>query len=118
MIIQNISSYSISFSFSIKLLGEFERKNVLLWDETNDDNRLEFSADMSESRVVQYESSRGLEGWTVCCLNFDEYMLNWALLPMTRAIDTLIITLHDENNTYSESLLKIAEQHPDYVRII
>lgn len=39
-------------------------------------------------------------------------------LPMTRAIDTLIITLHDENNTYSESLLKIAEQYPDYVRII
>lgn len=59
---------------SFKLLGEFERKNVLLWDGTNDDNRLEFSVDMSESRVVQYESSRGLEGWTVCCLNFDEYM--------------------------------------------
>lgn len=132
---------------SFKLLGEFECKNILLWDGTNDDSRLEFSVDMSESRVVQYESSRGLEGWTVCCLNFDEYMqikesqfdpntegnalflqsaeetkkkylLNWALLPMTRAIDTLIITLKDENNTYSESLLRLAEQHPDYVRII
>lgn len=29
---------------------------------------------MSESRGVQYESSRGLEGWPVCCMNFDEYM--------------------------------------------
>ena len=130
-----------------KLLGEFERNNILLWDGTNDDNRLEFSVDMSESRIVQYESSRGLEGWTVCCLNYDEfmqikerqfdpntegnalflqsaeetkkkYLLNWALLPMTRAIDTLIITLKDDNNTYSESLLRLAEQHPDYVRII
>lgn len=130
-----------------KLLGEFEHKDVRLWDGTNDENRLEFSVDMSESRVVQYESSRGLEGWTVCCLNFDEYMqikesqfvpnternalflqsseeikkkymLNWALLPMTRAIDTLVITLKDENNIYSESMLRLAEQHPDYVKII
>lgn len=130
-----------------KLLGEFEHKDVRLWDGTNDENRLEFSVDMSESRVVQYESSRGLEGWTVCCLNFDEYMqtkesqfvpnternalflqsseeikkkymLNWALLPMTRAIDTLVITLKDENNIYSESMLRLAEQHPDYVEII
>lgn len=127
--------------------GEFEHKDVRLWDGTNDENRLEFSVDISESRVVQYESSRGLEGWTVCCLNFDEYMqikesqfdpntegnalflqnseetkkkymLNWVLLPMTRAIDTLIITLKDENNIYSESMLGLAEQHPDYVRII
>lgn len=130
-----------------KLLEEFERKDIRLWDGTNDDNRLEFSVDMSESRIVQYESSRGLEGWTVCCLNYDEYMqikerqfdpntegnalflqspeetkkkymLNWALLPMTRAIDTLIITLKDGNNTYSESLLRLAEQHLDYVKII
>lgn len=130
-----------------RLRRDFERKDILLWDGTNDDNRLEFSVDMSESRVVQYESSRGLEGWTVCCLNFDEYMqvkekqfdpntegnelflrsaeetkkkymLNWALLPMTRAIDTLIITLKDLNNIYSDSLLKLADQHPDYVRVI
>jgi len=127
--------------------GEFERKGILLWDGTNDENRLDFSADLSESRVVQYESSRGLEGWTVCCLDFDDYMqikenqfdpdtegnalflqsaeeakkkylLNWALLPMTRAIDTLIITLRDENSKYSKSLLELAEKHPDYVNII
>ena len=127
--------------------GEFERKGILLWDGTNDENRLDFSVDLSESRVVQYESSRGLEGWTVCCLNFDEYMqikenqfdpdtegnalflqsaeetkkkylLNWALLPMTRAIDTLIITLKDENSKYSKSLIELADRHPDYVNII
>lgn len=111
------------------------------------DNRLEFSIDLNESRVLQYESARGLEGWTVCCMNFDEYMqikeqqydpsmegdallleraeerkkkylLNWAMIPLMRAIDTLIITLEDENSYYSRQLLKLAEQHPDYVRVL
>lgn len=130
-----------------KLIKEFEKKDILLWDGTNEDNRLEFSIDLSESRVLQYESARGLEGWTVCCMNFDEYMLikeqqydpsmegnalllesaeerkkkyllNWAMIPLTRAIDTLIITLDDENSNYSRQLLKLAEQHPDYVRVL
>ena len=130
-----------------KMLNEFERKDILVWDGTNADNRLDYSVNLNESRVVQYESSRGLEGWTVCCLEFDEYMqikerqfvpnaegnalflqsaeeikkkylLNWALLPMTRAIDTLIITLKDENNIYSESLLRLADQYSDYISVI
>lgn len=130
-----------------KLIKEFEKEDVLLWDGTNEDNRLEFSIDLNESRVLQYESARGLEGWTVCCMNFDEYMqikeqqydpsmkgnalllesteemkkkylLNWAMIPLTRAIDTLIITLVDENSYYSRQLLKLAEQHVDYVRVL
>lgn len=132
---------------SFKLIKEFERKDILLWDGTNEDNRIEFSTNLEESRVLQYESSRGLEGWTVCCMDFDEYMkikeqqydpntesnalllesaeerkrkylINWALIPMTRAIDTLIITLHDEQSYYSMQLLRLAEQHPDYVRVV
>ena len=119
----------------------------MLWDGTNADNRLEFSINLDESRVVHYESSRGLEGWTVCCMNFDEYMqikekqynpdvennalllesaeerkskylLNWATIPLTRAIDTLIITLHNEKSYYSLQLLKLAEQHPDYIKVL
>lgn len=130
-----------------KKIKEFERKGILLWDGTNEDNRSEFAFDLNESRVLQYESARGLEGWTVCCLNFDEYMkikeqqydpnlesnalllesaterkkkylLNWAMIPLTRAIDTLIITLDDEKSYYSMQLLKLAEQHSDYVRVL
>lgn len=130
-----------------KLLKEFEHKDLLLWDGTNEDNRIEFSVNLEESRVLQYESARGLEGWTVCCMNFDEFMeikekqyspksggnklflendedkkrkyiINWALIPFTRAIDTLIITLHDTNSLYSKQLIKLAKQHPDYIRVI
>ncbi len=130
-----------------KKIKEFERQGILLWDGTNEDNRSDFAIDLNESRVLQYESARGLEGWTVCCINFDEYMknkeqqynpniksnalllesakernkkylLNWAMIPLTRAIDTLIITLDDENSYYSMQLLKIAEQHSDYIRVL
>ncbi len=128
-----------------KLLRDFERKGILLWDGTNENNRNEYSVSVSESRVLQYESARGLEGWTVCCMNFDEYMdikeqqynpdiegnalllespedkkkkyiLNWALIPLTRAIDTLIITLHDTNSKYSKLILELAEEHSDYIQ--
>ena len=130
-----------------KMLKEFERKGILLWDGTNDDNRLDFSIDLNESRVLQYDSARGLEGWTVCCMDFDEfmqikekqfnpneggnplllesaedrkkkYLLNWAMIPLTRAIDTLIITLQDEKSYYSAQLLNLAQQHPDYIKLL
>ena len=129
-----------------KLLSDFERKGILLWDGTNENNRNEYSVNTSESRVLQYESARGLEGWTVCSMNFDEFMdikeqqynpemegnalllespedkkkkyiLNWALIPLTRAIDTLIITLHDTNSKYSKLILELAEEHSDYIQV-
>lgn len=130
-----------------KMMKGFERNGFLLWDGTNEDNRLEFPIDLAESRVVQYESARGLEGWTVCCMYFDEYMetkeiqynpdtednalflenaeekrrkylLNWAQIPLTRAIDTLIITLKDKESVYSKQLLRLADEHPDFIRVI
>ena len=129
------------------LKNEFEIHGIPLWDGTNDDQRLEYSVLGDEARVIQYESARGLEGWTVCCLNYDEYLslkedeynpqeggdvlllesqeekrqkfiLNWALIPLTRAIDTLIICLKDENSYYSKTILNVAEQLSDYVEII
>lgn len=129
------------------MLKVFEKNNILLWDGVNEENRLEFSVNLDESRVLQYESARGLEGWTVCCMNYDEYlenkdfqynpeqdntslflenaidkknkyMLNWALIPLTRAIDTLIITFKDSNSKYAKDILNIAEKHSDFITII
>ena len=130
-----------------KGLKEFEKNGFLLWDGTDENKRLEYSINMDESRVVQYESARGLEGWTVCCIDFDEflqgkenqfepvtegnslfleskedqrkkYLLNWALIPFTRAIDTLIITVANEESVYSKLLLKIAEECSDYIQVV
>lgn len=131
--------------FSLK--KEFEHRGLLLWDGTNDKNRLDYSVDPDEARVLQYESARGLEGWTVCCMDFDEflrtkeqqynpsdegnalflesaedkkskYMLNWALIPMTRAIDTLIITIKDDQSEEAKTLLALAEKNEDYIEVI
>ena len=132
---------------TFKYKSVFEQNGVLLWDGTTDDNRIEYAVDLEESRVLQYDSSRGLEGWTVCCLGFDSfldykeklflpsdkvdslllespeekkkrYMLNWALMPMTRAIDTLLISLDDENSVFSKMIIEMSEEYVDYVEII
>ena len=132
---------------SFALSAEFEQKGILLWDGINDDRRLDYSVNLDEARILQYESSRGLEGWTVCCLDFDDfmkmkeeqfnpskagnalllesaaeqrkkYLLNWALIPMTRAIDTLILVLRDQTSTFSKTILDCAYQLPDYVQVI
>lgn len=126
---------------------EFEKNNIYLWDGTNEDNRSDYSICTDEVRVLQYDSARGLEGWTVVCMNFDEfleqkrnsfvpktnknalllespeeelekYILNWALIPLTRAIDTLVITLKDIESKTAKQLRELSLQYPDYINWI
>ena len=102
---------------------------------------------MKLSRVYQYDSCRGLEGWCVVCYNFDilyEYkkqqFLNWLesgkiqidemasdeekaekltilwlLMPLTRAIDRLVITLSDPNSLMGKKLQELAKCYPDTI---
>lgn len=127
------------------LRNDWEKDGILLWDGTNDGNRMNYPTDPQEARVIQYESARGLEGWTVVCLNFDEfleskehkyipdentlmlesaeeqkkrYLVNWLMVPLTRAIDTLIIGLDDSKSKYSLLLLELANKFPDFVSVI
>ena len=80
----------------------------------------------SETRIIHYESSRGLESWSVCCMSIDEYYnfkrttteaenhladdlylseeqrrdkyaAIWCLMAFTRPIDILIDGLHTAN---------------------
>ena len=79
---------------------------------------------MGEKRLIN-ESCRGLEGWVTVCLELDEFVKykhdsfkddsqnlelaldsleqkqqknvnQWSLIPLTRAIDTLVITIKDK----------------------
>lgn len=118
-------------------------QGIAIWDGTSNQNREEYSVNMNEIRVLQYESARGLEGWTVVCSEFDtflehkeesyvdgivdsllletpeerkkKHLLNWALIPFTRAIDTLVITLKDPESLMGVMLKSIAEEYPDFV---
>lgn len=125
------------------LINDFRNQGIILWDGTNSDLRSEYVVNLNEHRVLQYESCRGLEGWSVICLDFDDFIKYkmetfkeentgelaletleekrnrfvylWALIPMTRAIDTLVITLRDKNSLIAKILKQIHEENPDYI---
>lgn len=113
-----------------------------LWDGTDSDIRKEYPTDILEHRVVQYDSCRGLEAWTAICLQLDSFFdwkktqwaddgtelalyseeeqrrrfaLRWTLIPFTRAIDTLVITLASETSPIGQTLKTVANQLPDIV---
>ena len=92
--------------------------------------------------MFQYDSCRGLEGWIVVCLNFDElieyklkeaehidfsdniafeskseaikkYAYTWAMMPLTRAIDTLVITLKNPDSEIGKILKNVCSNFKD-----
>lgn len=129
-------------SKSFVMTDEFENNDIFLWDGTSEDIRDCYTVQSDEIRVLQYDSARGLEGWSVCCMELDQmviekrkeytgksnplllqseedsirkYLDNWLMIAMTRAIDTLIITLNDPLSNEGEVLKKISEEYDDYV---
>ena len=96
---------------------------------------------INSCRIFQYESCRGLEGWATVCLNLDEIIehkytqatpnventitdiqvlkcemaYQWVMMPLTRAVDTLVITINDSSSAIAEILRRAALKHPDYV---
>ena len=126
---------------------DFKRKGISIWDGTKQDLRTNYPVDINQHRLLQYESCRGLEGWTVVCLELDEFMkykfntykeeINqeelalesfeekrerfvnlWTLIPLTRAIDTLIITIKDKNTQIAKILREIYLKNPDNIEWI
>ena len=141
------SMVSFDGEHHFKYTTEYEKHGLYLWDGTNETVRKTFSLIGDEIRVLQYESARGLEGWTVVCLELDEflkeklstydedqernalflessedckvrYLLNWLQIPLTRAIDTLVITLKDPDSPISIILKSIANNNPDYISLL
>ena len=128
-------------SFALKT--KFEQNGIFIWDGTATNNRDGYSIDAEEVRLLQYDSARGLEGWTVVCVDFDvfldeksveyqdgsvntlmlespnerkkKYLYNWAMIPLTRAIDTIVITVKDPTSETARLLKEISEEHPDFV---
>ena len=131
---------------SFVLTDQFEKHGIMVWDGTNEETRSSYTGTGDEVRVLQYESARGLEAWTVVCLFMDvfinemlsvynpttgsnsllleseedhkkKYLLNWILIPWTRAIDTLVITIKDTSSDIARCLKELAQEHSDYIII-
>ncbi len=128
---------------SCDLVDRFKKENLEVWDGTNPEVRKDFARSINTFRVVQYASCRGLEGWTVVLENFDdfwdsqirfftriehsdshgepitarEFAWRWCMIPLTRPIDTLVITLSGKDNELAKAIRKIAPQCSDYLEI-
>lgn len=129
---------------------EFEELGILLWDGTdfNFRSKSQYPVDPDHHRIFQYDSCRGLEGWSIICLDFDEfvkykmetfvdttseigtgdlgletpeqkrdrYVYLWSLIPLTRAIDTLVITIKYPNGHMAQLLKEIYLENQDIVQ--
>lgn len=111
-----------------------------VWDGAVGDIRNTYAVSPQELRVVQYDSCRGLEGWVALLWGLDdffEYKQNswpisgapvrdderhaflhaarWLMIPLTRAIDTLVIQVSSRSTPLKAILRKVADTSPDYV---
>ena len=116
------------------------------WDGTNKELRRDYPIKLDQHRLIQYDSCRGLEGWSVVCFELDElvkylgkkyeryhkddinelalespeekknrYIYMWTLIPLTRAIDTLVITIKDKNSDLAKKLYEIYKENSDFI---
>lgn len=118
-----------------------------VWDGTARDVREHYPTDREELRFVQYDSCRGLEGWTAVNYRLDElweykfrqwhseqhevdllietrveaaarHAARWIMIPLTRAIDTLVINVSSTSGPLREALIEVAERRADFVQWI
>jgi hypothetical protein len=109
--------------------------------------REHYPTDREELRFVQYDSCRGLEGWTTVNYNLDQlwdykkrqwlsedhahdplmesreeaaerHAARWTMIPLTRAIDTLVINVGSAEGPLRSALRRVADRLPDYVEWI
>lgn len=113
------------------------------WDGVDEAVRRDFPRSLRQLRIVQYESSRGLEGWTTVLERVDEAWSQkyeqglasaeasgatadpersaalaawrWTMIALTRSMDTLVLVLADKNSLASGVFAEAARSHPDFV---
>jgi len=73
------------------LIDEFDGV-IDFWDGTNKELRKDYPIKVDQHRLIQYESCRGLEGWTVVCIEIDE-LVNYLSNKYKEDVDDLELTL-------------------------
>jgi hypothetical protein len=115
---------------------------VEIWDGVVADTRTGYPLSPDEFRVVQYDSSRGLEGWAVFLWGLDDFFdykvsrwhadapssasnadhqaslfaARWLMIPLTRAIDTLVIQVGGRPSPLKAALREVADACQDFVQ--
>ncbi len=108
------------------LLAAGAEAGIPLWDGTDLAQRALGTAGERALRLVRYESCRGLEGWVTVALDLDVFAANRRahpnlgpnetaidpafvanramLIPLTRAVHTLVITVRDPDSNVATAL--------------
>lgn len=115
-----------------------------VWDASSVDVREYYPTDRDALRIVQYDSCRGLEGWTVINYGFDDFYeykyqqwlespqdlgglfdttdelaaafaAQWAMIPLTRAMDTLVINVSGRPSPIKDALRVVYERRSDFI---
>lgn len=123
---------------------EFEKLGQRVWDGVAGDIRESYPTELDQLRLVTYDSCRGLEGWIVVNLGLDsfydhklehylsargedtmlldntelaahEFSARWLMIPLTRAVDTLVIQVSSSDHKITEILREISEKFRDFV---
>ncbi|HZR75123.1 RNA helicase [Bradyrhizobium sp.] len=122
----------------------YERSGGSVWDGTSRDVREHFPTHRDQLRFVQYDSCRGLEGWIVINYQLDtlwdykhgqwfseghivddlyrtaedaalQHASRWVMIPLTRAIDTLVINITGQSGFVPDALRRVHEKRRDFV---
>jgi hypothetical protein len=130
-----------TFSTPARVLAN---QGAKVWDASSMDVREHFPTDREALRIVQYDSCRGLEGWTVINYGFDEFWdykyrqqlaiprgtddlfttaeeeakefaSRWAMIPLTRAMDTLVINISSKPGPVREALEALRIKRADFL---
>lgn len=88
---------------------------------------------LDQFRILTYQACRGLEAWTIVCYEWDAYIENVLtkvedvntekliqtqfFIVMTRAIDTLVITLKNPESELSQRIISTARRLPEISEI-
>jgi hypothetical protein len=105
------------------------------WDATDDTTRGTAPGSSAEWRILQYDSCRGLEGWITVLLDLDDLYAQklrypnfaagetnrdpeaaarrWLLIPLTRAVHMLVITVRDPQSVVHALLREAGGTLPD-----
>ncbi len=132
-----------------KHIESLEKNDFIFWDGTVEDKSQLIVPSPNESRVIYYESCRGLEAWTVACFALDKffsqkredpdaekyliedlflnqnneqrksmYAAAWALMALTRVIDTMYIQINDRDSEFGKVVVEYLNQKNKNVREI
>jgi hypothetical protein len=117
------------------------------WDGAAADVRDSYPTAVNQLRIVQYDSCRGLEGWTTVNLGLDDFYsyklatypgsaastpgdlrgdvapahlhaARWTMIPLTRAIDTLVVQISQTYSPLRAALRAASAECGEYVEWI